>query len=76
MKVKVKFLQSIAGGPAPVYDLGEHSFAVGEVAEVHPDHAAALISGGMAEAVEATSPHGMGEQAKVNKPAKSASKPK
>jgi len=41
---------SIAGGPEPRHDLGEFSFRPGQVAELHPDLAAAWIACGHASA--------------------------
>ena len=72
MKVKVKFLTAISGLPNPAYDLGDHSFAPGDVVELHPDHAAALVAGGLAVYVQPDMglPPPIGEQAKVKKPRK------
>lgn len=49
---QVRILTSIAGGPEPRYELGEHAFTAGAVVDLTPAHASAWIGAGLAEAVE------------------------
>jgi hypothetical protein len=46
---KIRFLSSIAGNEDPRYDLRTFGFQTGDLAELHPDLAAAWIASGIAE---------------------------
>lgn len=54
--VKVEMLVSIAGLPEPRYELGDFSFAMGQVVDLNPDLARAWVAGGIAKAVAASAP--------------------
>lgn len=50
-KIKVKMLTSIAGLANPDYDLPEHGFQAGDIAELHPKLAEAWVEAGIAALV-------------------------